>query len=120
MIIRRKHGYGSNRQLIHGKGFVDSLTSSLRGISSYVSQNKDLIAKPLLSAVGNLSATGLQEGVKAILNKIINKKSQNKINPNPGINSSQLDAKSLEVLQSILGDSNVPVANILGSGIKKF
>lgn len=117
MIINRKHGYTSKRQLIHGKGFVDSLTSSLRGITSYVSQNKDLIAKPLLSAVGNLAATGLTEGTKALLNKIINKKSQNKINP---LHQSQLDAKSLEVLQNIIGDSNVPVANILGSGIKKF
>ena len=73
IIIKRQHGYGAKRKYIHGKGFVDSLTSSLNNIGAYISQNKDLIAKPLLGAVGNLAATGLTEGRKAFLNHIMSK-----------------------------------------------
>jgi len=118
MIVKRKHGYNAKRKYIQGKGFIDSLTSSLRGISSYVSQNKDLIAKPLLGAVGNLAATGLTEGTKALFNHIIKKNTQNKITPNSNTNSPPLDAKTLAILQNLMGDSNVPVSNIIGSGIK--
>jgi hypothetical protein len=116
MIIKKTHGYHSNKKYVHGKGFVDSLSSSLKSIGSYVFQNKDLIAKPLLGAVGNLAAVGLEEGGKALLKKILNKKSQNTQNPQ------KLDAKSLDILQNIIGkpDSVNPISNIFGSGIKKF
>ena len=102
MIIRKKkNGYSSNRKYIYGTGFIDSLKS----IGSYIVQNKDLVAKPLLGAVGNLAAAGLTEGGKALLNRVLaNKKKSN------------LDAKSQEILQSIM----TPVTNIIGSGIKKF
>ena len=112
IIIKRKRGYGAKRKYVQGRGFVDSLTSSLKGIGSYISQNRDLIAKPLLGAVGNLAATGLTEGVKALTNHIINKKAQK--------GSPKLDEKAVAVLQNIIGDSSIPVANIIGSGIKKF
>src|SRR5580692_8132831 len=72
IIINRKRGYGARRKYVHGEGFVDSL----RGIGSYISQNKDLIAKPLLGAVENLAATGLTEGTKALMNRIISKSTQ--------------------------------------------
>jgi len=111
IIIKRKRGYGAKRKYVQGRGFVDSLTSSLKGIGSYISQNRDLIAKPLLGAVGNLAATGLTEGSKALLNHIIRKK---------GPASPQLDEKAVAVLQNIIEGSNMPVTNILGSGIKKF
>src|SRR6478609_4630503 len=107
IIIKRKRGYGANKKYVQGRGFVDSL-----GIGSYIFQNRDLIAKPLLGAVGNLAATGLTEGVKALTNHIINKKAQK--------GSPKLDEKAVAVLQNIMGDSNIPVANIIGSGIKKF
>ena len=55
IIIKRKQGYGAKRKYVQGRGFVDSLTSSLKSIGSYISQNRDLIAKPLLGAVGNCS-----------------------------------------------------------------
>ena len=128
IITNRKQGYNSRRRYIQGKGFVDSLTSTLRSVGSYVSQNRDLIAKPLLGAVGNLAATGLEEGTKLLLNHIINKKSQrnsqqnntNQINP-------QLDDKSLQILENLKKEAqqreshtNVPVGNIYGSGIKKI
>ena len=122
MIVRKQtHGYSSHRKYIQGKGFTDSLVSSLRSIGSYVSQNKDLIAKPLLGAVGNLAAAGLEEGGRALLTHIMNKnnKSKNKIN---NYVEPQLSDKSKEILQKIINssNSNIPVTNIIGSGIKKF
>lgn len=126
IIIKRSHGYGAKRKYIHGKGFVDSLSSSLKSIGSYVLENKDLIAKPLLGAVGNLAATGLTEGTKALLNRFMRKNGQNKAtsgsaSSSPDIsqtNSPQLDSKSLAVLQNIIGDKTA-LGNIIGSGTKR-
>ena len=127
LIIKTNHGYRANRKYVQGRGFVDSLTSSLKSIGSYVSQNKDLIAKPLLGAVGNLAATGLEEGTKALVRHVINKKNnQNKSNQNTIITTGeprsppQMDAKALSILENLMNGSDIPVANIIGSGIKKF
>jgi hypothetical protein len=107
MIIReKKHGYSSHRKYIHGTGFMDTL----RSIGTYVVQNKDLLAKPLLGAVGNLAAAGLTEGGKALLTRMLNKKKS--------AVPMALDAKSQAILQSIINDP-VPVTNVIGSGIKK-
>ena len=123
IINKRKQGYNSRRKYIHGQGFVDSLTSTLRNVGSYVSQNKDLIAKPLLGAVGNLAASGLTEGTKLLMNHIINKNAQ-RIVPQTNTNqlTPQIDGKFLEILQNLMRESqtNVPVGNIIGSGIKKI
>ncbi len=127
MIVQRTRGYGARRKYIQGKGFVDSLSSSLRSIGSYVSQNKDLIAKPLLGAVGNLAATGLTEGTKALLNRMISKKARVKTesgNAKYTTDIPQLDSKSQAILQNIIG-AEPAVGNIIGSGrtgagIKKF
>ena len=130
IIVNRKRGYGARRKYVHGEGFVDSL----KGIGSYISQNKDLIAKPLLGAVGNLAATGLTEGTKALMNRIVNKSPQKRADsssPYAGLAaaegrslresfSPQLDEKAISVLQNIIGETSIPVANIIGSGIKKF
>ena len=71
MTAREKNcGYSSNRKYIRGAGFTDVMTC----IGSYVSQIKDLIAKPLLGTVGNLAAMDLTEGGKALLSRIINNK----------------------------------------------
>ena len=67
------HGYSSNRKYVVGSGFMDSLMPALRGVGSYISDNKDLIAKPLLGAVGTLAATGLTTGVPALLSRIMNR-----------------------------------------------
>jgi hypothetical protein len=115
LIINRKRGYGARRKYVHGEGFVDSLTSSLKGIGSYISQNKDLIAKPLLGAVGNLAATGLTEGTEVLMNRIVSKSARK-----APVASPQLDEKAISVLQNIIGETSIPVANIIGSGIKKF
>jgi hypothetical protein len=76
------YGYSRKKKYITGRGFVDSLSNvfnsikasaapAIRSIGSYVSNNKDLIAKPLLGAVGTLAATGLTAGVPALLSQIM-------------------------------------------------
>ena len=128
IITNRKQGYNSRRRYIQGKGFVDSLTSTLRSVGSYISQNRDLIAKPLLGAVGNLTAAGVEEGTKLLMNHIMNKKSQrNSQQNNVNQSSLPLDDKSLQIIQNLMNGeqqrdshTNVPVGNIVGSGIKKI
>jgi len=82
--------------------FKASAGPAIRSIGSYVSNNKDLIATPLLGAVGSLAATGLTAGVPALISHIVNK------------NKKQVtvdDPKYKEILQTIL--------NMIGSGVKK-
>src|SRR6476619_5673742 len=117
IITKRNKGYSSKRKYIQGKGFVDSL----RSIGSYIAQNKDLIAKPILGAVGNLGAFGLTEGGKALITHLINKKRDNKVSVNnPDI--TKLSSKRNKILENIINSksNNNPVSNIIGSGIKKF
>lgn len=117
LIKKTKHGYTSKRKYIHGQGFIDNLSNTLssirptlQNVGSYLVQNKDLIAKPLLGAVGDLAAFGLTEGGKAVIAKLLNK------NKKPG------NEKSSEILQNLLGELRVEpsVSNIIGSGIKQF
>jgi hypothetical protein len=117
IITKRSRGYSSQRKYIYGKGFVDSL----RSIGSYITQNKDLLAKPMLGAVGNLGAFGLTEGGKALITHLINKKRDNKVSVNNS-DLPQLSSKGKEILESIINSqsSNNPVTNIIGSGLKKF
>ena len=95
IVTTRKRGYLSNRKYIQGKGFADSLLSSLKGVGSYVANNKDLIARPILGAVGNLAAAGLTEGGMALLTRLLNKKNE-------------LDDKAKAILSN------------MGGGIMKF
>src|ERR1700690_4136034 len=114
------------RKYIQGKGFTDSLLSSLRSVGSYVAQNKDLIAKPLLGAVGDLAATGISQGVPALINYIKNKnRASKKENPPNKTVLPTLDANSIAILESLMRDSTIsnntpPLTNIIGSGIKRF
>ena len=99
MIERKKcTNYYKRAKYVRGLGFRDIFNS----IGSYIGQNKDLVAKPLLSAAGNALGYAVQEGSKALMQKIIAKKLNN---PNK------------EILEKI---ANKPVENITGSGIKKF
>jgi hypothetical protein len=131
------HGYSSNRRYVSGSGFVDSLSTifnslrssaipALREVGSYISENRDLLAKPILGAVGSLAATGVSAGVPALFNHIMNRnRGVRKDNPKD-INKdiAPLDAKSMEILKSIMTrnesmDSEYnPVSNIIGSGKK--
>jgi hypothetical protein len=121
-------GYSRKKKHVTGRGFVDSLSSifnsikssavpAMRSIGSYVSNNKDLITKPLLGAIGSLAATGLTAGVPALLSHIMRRK--------------QVDPKYKEILENLAPPtraSAAPVTNIIGSGhrrkrgagIKKF
>ena len=112
MIIKKKdQSYTTHKKYIQGKGFFDSLSSTLRNVGSYISQNKDLIAKPMLGAVGNLAAFGLTEVGKQQLSRLINK--------NNKVKTTDLSPKDLEIIQNIL-PSSLPTTNIIGSGIKRF
>src|SRR5437867_8169394 len=122
IIIKRTHGYGSRRKYIHGHGFVDSLSSTLRNVGSFVYQNKDLIAKPLLGAVGNLAANSLEKGGIALLNHIINKNSQNKSdkqNVIEKVSYYQLDSKSLAILQNLIENIDIRISYIISGSVLK-
>src|SRR5277367_146400 len=84
LINKNTHGYSRNKKLIMGRGFVDTMSSvfnslkatvapAFRSMGSYVSKNRDLIAKPVLGAVGSLAAKGLSEGVPALISHIANR-----------------------------------------------
>src|SRR5271169_6586676 len=127
LINKNVYGYSKNKKYVVGRGFVDSLSSifnsikasampALQSVGSYISSNKDLIAKPVLGALGSLAVTGLTAGVPAILNHIANRKRQ--LNAEPEIPN---DPKYKEILQSIRASTpqERPVTNIIGSGTRR-
>jgi len=118
LIKNNAFGYSQKKKFITGR-CVDALSSVFNSLKasavpairsySYVSNNKDLIAKPLLSAAGLLAATGLTAGVPALISHIMNKnKKQVKVD----------DPKYKEILQTIL-PTTTSVTNMIGSGVKK-
>src|SRR5215470_13760363 len=99
MIVKRKnHMYTSKRDMVYGYGFVDTM----KDIGSYISQNRDLIAKPLLSAAGEVGALALTEGSKALLRKLTKNKSDR---------SNALSPESVMLLDELSKS---------GGGIKRF
>jgi hypothetical protein len=141
-----RYGY-SNKKYVSGRGLVDSMSSAFsqignafkssagtvfKSIGSYLSKNKDLIAKPILGAVGSLGAAALTAGVPAAIAAIQAIRNKKQL---PSQSSVQLPAQSpvpmpipenvkyKEILKNILdaqSPSMVPVTNIIGSGIKSF
>jgi hypothetical protein len=105
-MLTTKNKFKKNRH-ITGRGFVDSMSNALKNISSYVTSNKDLIAKPLLGAVGSLAATSLTAGIPALISQIKNRKRKHTDDP-----------KYKEIIQGLMTPQ--PVTNIIGSGIKRF
>ena len=117
LVLNYAYGYSRKKKYITGRGFVDSLSNvfnsikasavpAMKSIGSYVSNNKDLIAKPLLGAVGTLAATGLTAGVPALMSHIMRRKTAE-------------DPKHKEIMESLAPPSRVsaaPVTNIIGSG----
>ena len=95
---------------------------------NYVSENKDLIAKPILGALGSLVATGLAIGIATIISHIAKK--NGKANPvmQQEIVSENVEPKFKEIWQNIVNSKNNnvrlqprnPLTNIIGSGIKSF
>lgn len=109
MIERKKpKNYSKRVRHVRGSGFMDIF----RNIGSYIGQNKDIIAKPLLSATGEAAGHIIREGSKAIVNKILTKE-QGSINKN---NKDKIE----KIMNKTLPQVNSPVENIIGSGIKKF
>ena len=83
-VNETEYGYSSRKKYISGKGFIETLSNVLsslkssatpvfKSIGNYVVENKDLIAKPLLGAVGSLAATGLAAGVPTLLTHMVNR-----------------------------------------------
>lgn len=112
MLVRKKNiMYTTGRKKVIGRGFIENL----KGIGSYIFQNKDLIAKPMLEAVGNIGALAATEGARAIINRLKNKnKKQISSSPNK---SQEIINKLTQPLQQSQENS---IGNIIGSGIKKF
>lgn len=126
LINRNVYGYSGNKKYVIGRGFVDSLSSifnsfkasaipALQSVGSYVSSNKDLIAKPVLGALGSLAATGLTAGVPALISHIASRSKKGQLKAEPEILN---DPKYKEILQNILAPER-PVTNIIGSGTQR-
>ena len=152
LVNRNRYGFSSKKKHVIGTGFVDSLANIFNSIKAsaapvfksvcnYVADNKDLIAKPVLGAIGSLAATGLASGIPAIISHIA-KRNRIKNNADQGFNgnkqtgpqevlSENLEPKYKEILQNIVKSKNStnnsssnnmqnPLTNIIGSGIKSF
>lgn len=91
MIVKRHNLPFSNN--VKGAGF-------LQDAGNYILTNKDLVAKPILQATGEIGALALKEGVKAIINKAAKNRSQ----------------ESEEIIKSLLVEENLKK----GSGLKRF
>jgi len=121
LINKNIYGYSRKKRHITGRGFVDtmssvfnSLKSTIAPITSYISTNRDLIAKPVLGAIGSLAATGLTTGVPALISHIVNRnKSRATDLKMPD------DPKYREILQSMISSQPTPVTNIIGSGVRR-
>ena len=148
LVNQNSYGFSNNKKYIEGQGFVDSMSTAfrsvvptLKSVGSYLDKNKDLIAKPILGAIGALAATGLTAGVPAIINHIVNR-NRGKNRPASGplipsgasvpqdsalfrsIESSESSTipekeKYKEILTSLM-HANPPTTSIIGSGLKKF
>jgi len=108
-----------------GRGFVNTFSNIFNSIKSaaapalsFIKQNKNLIAKPILGAVGSLAATGISKGIPTLLSTIMNRgQQQQKELPTP-----ILDEKSKEILSNILPREtpidnflrDIPTTNIIG------
>ena len=153
LVNQNSYGFSNNKKYIEGQGFVDTMSTAfrsvvptLKSVGSYLDKNKDLIAKPVLGAIGALAATGLTAGVPAIINHIVNR-NRGKNRPTSGplvpsgasvpqdsalfrsIESSESahpssipeNDKYKEILNSLIhAKAKPPVTSIIGSGLKKF
>lgn len=119
LITKNTYGYSRNKRYITGRGFIDAMSSAFRNIASFASANRDLIAKPVLGAIGSLAATGLTAGVPALIRHIANRnKGTSASTKEPKIPD---DPKYKEILQSMMVAQSqpTPVTNIIGSGVKR-
>ena len=133
LINRNTYGYSNNKNYIVGRGFLDSLSTVFnsmkasaipvfKNVGSYVSANRDLIAKPVLGALGSLAATGLTAGVPSLIKHIVDR-NKSRVNPQLQLVESTTvpeDAKYKEILRDIMEPpQTTPVTNIIGSGVSR-
>ena len=73
LVSQNSYGFSNSKKYVEGQGFVDIMSSAFRSVvpalksagsnmTSYLDKNKDLIAKPVLGAIGALAATDLTAG----------------------------------------------------------
>ena len=130
---RYYYEYSNKKKHVTGEDFVDSLSSIFNTIKSatapvfnYVSENKHLIAKLILGALGSLAATGLATGIPTIISHIANRnKKKHIVNPvlQQEVVNENVEPKYKEILQNIVNSKNNnsnPLTNIIGSGIESF
>ena len=110
IVYKNNGGFTSKKRYVVGKGFTDSVMPKMKNIGNYIAANKDLIAKPLLGAVGSLGAAALTAGAHQLSKHISNRRKRPPVE--------QLDAKGMELVDQILAEQ--PITNIIGSGIKAF
>jgi hypothetical protein len=127
LVSKNRYGYTKYKKYVSGRGFVDkmaqifnsSIVPAFKSVGSYVSENRDLIAKPILGAIGALGATALT-AVPAIISHIAKR---NKKHPTEVAEqvSEVIAPKYKEILENIMKTPSVnPVTNIIGSGLKSF
>lgn len=126
LVKKNTYGYSRSKKYVTGRGFVDTMSSifnsfrtsvvpATRNFGSYVAQNKDLIAKPVLGAIGSLAAKGLTAGVPALISHIANRNRSR--GSDPQAPQAPDDPKYKEILQNIMTQAqSTPVSNIIGSG----
>src|SRR5271157_4259749 len=127
LVTGNVYGYTIHKKHVTGRGFIDTFHNLTSSVWSYMVNNKDLVAKPLLSAVGSLGALGLTTGVPAIINHIMSKRNLTKAPQTPKIPD---DPKYKEILDSLMTtqasavqaqqvqqpQTFTPVTNLIGSG----
>ena len=132
LVNRITYGYSNHKKYVSGRGFVDKmaqiLTPALKGlksVGSYITENRDLIAKPILGAIGTLGATALTASLPAIISHIAKRNKKHHANNEKLLNPDEVNEvvmpKYKEILENIMKTPSVnPVTNIIGSGLKSF
>jgi hypothetical protein len=115
------HNTSNNQQYVQGRGYVEGggLNDYIKSIGNFLSENKDLMIKPALSGISNLAVTGLTEGSKLLLTKILNNKKSKEISTESKKLLNDIVEGNVQVVNPEVRQSN-PVTNIIGNGVKRF
>ena len=132
LVNMNTYGYSNHKKYVSGRGFVDKmaqiLTPALKGLNSVgscLTENRDLIAKPILGAIGTLGATALTASLPAIISHIAKRNKKHPVTTEKLLNPDEINEvvmpKYKEILENIMSTPSVnPVTNIIGSGLKSF
>jgi len=114
MIVKQKnYMYTNKRKYVQGSGFMND-------VGSYILENKDLIAKPLLGAVGNIGALALTEGSRWAVNKLMNSALQANSRADAAAPVPKLDEKSKQIIEELKRGNRQASPHQVGMGIKRF